>query len=338
MEMTAIKAKLKALTEKPLVFTVLVLMLAVAGAYLTHSIARLVGVDRTVTANDEYLDSSLKKSGSAFVTLSAIKAGVSVIEGSTIGVGAGVTANVEVGDAVQSILDFVDMAWKITFFSVTTLFIVKMVLIQISGLGFSVLMIAFVSGALLLSIRAWKRNDWILSGVVRRVFWFFMMCSVGIYIALPLSVGIARVLSQKISAPSLEAGLETFTELQHETSSAAMNERLFPEGEKIKDKFNLKKKIGEITEWCADMGKRLFESGIRYCAGFMFDCILFPGALIITVWAVVKKGLAGQHISNRRTLREDLAYALKKLKREQSGEEERQEQSSRGMSDQKKCE
>ncbi len=112
-----IKSKLRKLSAHPLLFTIILLVVAIGAAYVTDKTVQAIGVGQMVKANDEYLSSSLKKSGVAFISLSAIKAGVAIITGSTVGVEAGVTANVELGDAVQSIYDFIDMAWKITFFS-----------------------------------------------------------------------------------------------------------------------------------------------------------------------------------------------------------------------------
>lgn len=108
--------------------------------------------------------------------------------------------------------------------------------------------------------------------------------------------------------------MQAFEELQKETSSEAMSDRLFPPGEKLKDKLDLTRKLKEIGAWCKSLSYRLFDKGIRFCAGFLFDCLIFPGALVLTVWVVIKKGLAGQGVTNR-TLREDIEYAFRKIKR-----------------------
>lgn len=135
--------------------------------------------------------------------------------------------------------------------------------------------------------------------------------------ALPVAVGAARILSIKISRPVIEEGVAAFVELQAETSSDSMNARLFPDGEKLKDKVDLKRKLNEIAAWCGSLTRSLFDKGIRFCAGFLFDCLIFPGALLLTAWAVIKKGLAGQGLTNL-TLKEDVACALRKLRREES--------------------
>ncbi len=314
-----IKARIKSLSARPLLFTFVMLALAVGAAYVADKALQVAGAQKIVTDNDAYLQESLNKSGGAFVSLSAIKAGVAVVEGSTVGIEAGVTADVQVGDAVQSIFDFIDMAWKITFFSSMTLFIVQICLQQITALGPLTMLIAFLSGAVVLAIQNWKPKALIASGVFRRICWFFLLCAAGIYAVLPITVGAARMLSTKITRPVIEEGVAAFAELQAETSSDSMNARLFPDGEKLKDKVDLKRKLNEIATWCKSLTRSLFDKGIRFCAGFLFDCLIFPGALLLTVWAVIKKGLAGQGVTNR-TLREDVAGALRKLRREESEE------------------
>lgn len=310
------REKIRKLSARPVIFTLVLILVAAGASVVTDKTVQAIGVGNLVKANDEYLASSLKKSGVAFVTLSAIKAGVAIITGSTVGIEAVATANVEIGDAAQSIYDFIDMAWKITFFSSVTLFLVKTILQQIAALGPMVMLITFVSGAAVLAVRNWNKNASVISGLSRRVFWFFLLCTVGVYFALPITVGVARFLSDKITKPAIAEGVQAFEELQKETSSEGMSERLFPPGEKPKDKLAMTRKIKEIGSWFKTLSVQIFEKGIRFCAGFLFDCLIFPGVLVLTVWVVIRRGLAGQGVTNR-TLRKDIEYAFRKIKRDE---------------------
>ena len=288
-----LKRVMETLKSKPLVYAVVLLIAAIGAAYAVDQVAMRIGVERMRAQNDMYLHDSLEKSGSAFVSLSAIKAGVAVIEGSTVGVEAGVTGDLQVGDATQSLLDFLDMAWKVTFFSSAILFLVRTLLLHISMLGPPVMLAAFVSGAILLSVRNWKAKGHVLS-VCRRVFWFFLLCVVGVYIALPVSVSAARWLSEAITRPVVDEGLVLFEEIQKETTSEQVNERLFPEGETLKARMDFKSKLGELVAWCRSLFSQLCRKGICFCAGLLFDCLIFPGAVLVTVWCVLKRGLAGR--------------------------------------------
>ena len=56
--------------------------------------------------------------------LSAIKSGVAVLERSRVSI----AFNLQVGDIVQSIYDYVDIAWKSALAGCTILFLMRMVL------------------------------------------------------------------------------------------------------------------------------------------------------------------------------------------------------------------
>ena len=76
-------------------------------------------------ANRTYLDESFDRSMKGFLVLSAIKSGLAVLEGSEVGVG----FNLEVGDIVQSIYDYVDVAWKTALAGGTILLLIQLILL-----------------------------------------------------------------------------------------------------------------------------------------------------------------------------------------------------------------
>jgi len=303
-----IKSHIRRLSSRPLLFTVLLLALSVGAAYVTDRVVQVVGIGQIVEANDQYLEGSFKKSGVAFLSLSAIKAAVAIIEGSTIGVSFGVAADLQVGDSVQSIYDFVDMAWKITFFSSTILYVVRLLLFYVSSLGPLAMLGVFLSGALVLAIQNWRKDALLITGIFRRVFRFFMVCTVGIYIALPVTVGAARLLSSKISAPAIDEGLQNVTALRRDADQLGE--------EVLTGRVKIKETLAKVQAWSV----RLFEKGLKFCAGFMFDCLIFPGALLLSAWMVLKKCLIEQGVTNHRTIREDIQYALRKIKRDERDE------------------
>ena len=75
------------------------------------------GLAKINQLNEHYLEESFDKAFRGFLVLSAIKSGVAVLEGSEVGLG----FNLEVGDIVQSIFDYVDTAWKTTLAAATVL-------------------------------------------------------------------------------------------------------------------------------------------------------------------------------------------------------------------------
>jgi hypothetical protein len=202
----------------------------------------------------DYLESSAEKSGASFLILSGIKGGVAILEGSTIGGEAVVTTDIQVGDAVQPIYDFIDVAWRVTF----------------------------------------------ASGVI--------VCALGIYFVLPLATGVARYLSETSSAPMIDEGMAELKQLEEDSSPSAMQERFFPEGEKTKKKLNIKQKAVEILAWCKETTSRVITRGIRLCAGFLFDCFVFPFAILLIVYMVVKRGLSVFGLSSQHSMREDFRW------------------------------
>jgi len=295
-KLEVIKSKYRSLAKRPLIYALVLLVLAIGAAYMTDKLVRVVGVQQMVDANDSYLKDSTEISGWMFAGLSVIKGGVAIIEGSTV-------VGIQAGDIVQPIYDFVDVAWKATFLSSAILFIVKTLLLLIAELGIYTMLGVFVSGALVLAVRNWKKDSRILSGIFYRIFRVLLTCVIGIYVALPLTVSCARFLSHKISRPAIQEGARVINEVSQEVESGSLR----------------KKKPAEIVAWCKATSAKFFNKGIRFCAGFLFDCIIFPGALLFAVWVVIKKTLIGQGTGSRHTLREDIAYALKKVKRSEAG-------------------
>ena len=74
--------------------------------------------------NEVYLDSAKTRATKGFLVLTSVKTALSIIEGSSVGVG----FEIEIGDIVQSILDLVDIVWRTLFASMVVLFSMEMLL------------------------------------------------------------------------------------------------------------------------------------------------------------------------------------------------------------------
>jgi hypothetical protein len=87
------------------------------------------------------VDDTLAENVRTFAVVSGIKAGLAVIEGSTMGA---VIVTVEIGDLAQPVYDFVDYVWKILLYALLMLSLYKFVLefgllsfgVRIFGIGF----------------------------------------------------------------------------------------------------------------------------------------------------------------------------------------------------------
>ena len=94
---------------------------AAATGMLDKSIG-FFGMQRLGDANDAYLQDAFDRSLAGFLVLSGIKSGLAVIEGSEVGIG----FNLEIGDIVQSVYDYVDIAWKTALAGGTFLLITRL--------------------------------------------------------------------------------------------------------------------------------------------------------------------------------------------------------------------
>ncbi len=107
--------------KKSIVLVMLILAcVAAAGGYLDKTIG-FFGMQRVADANDAYLQEAFDRSLTGFLVLSGIKSGLAVIEGSEVGIG----FNLEIGDIVQAVYDYVDIAWKAALAGGTILLITR---------------------------------------------------------------------------------------------------------------------------------------------------------------------------------------------------------------------
>ena len=265
--------------------------------------------------NREYLESSAEKSGTTFLTLSAIKGAVAIFEGSTVGAEFGVTADIQVGDAVQPIYDFVDLAWRLSLASVSMLLLINAVVNTIQSWGvFLLVLTGLIWGGIFIARCCGKRpleNRGLFSKIAR----LSVVLSICIYIVLPMSVGVARYLSEKISAPMIVQGADDFEQLKVETSQEQIQLKYFDEVSSAGSVWNakariakVKDKLQEFSEWCKTRTVTLIENGIRFCAGICFDCFIFPLSVGLSVYWGIKLGMA-----ENRSIKSEITNAFKEI-------------------------
>jgi len=268
-------------------------------------------------SNRAYLDESFDRSMKGFLVLSTIKSGLAVLEGSEVGVG----FNLEVGDIVQSIYDYVDVAWKTALAGGTILLLIQLVLQTIQLFDhwclFSLLLIALSLFSLNWLFPMNKR----LNRILKECLLFVSVLTVALYIILPVSIAGAAFLSKQITRPLVEEAQQGFESLQQDLSPQALNRRFFPESENdgsllswldFRAKIqNCKAAIIEMAEYLEKITKEFAVWTIKIIAGYLFDCIIFPVAFFIAVY-ILAKNLLAYAIGIRRdcTIREDFEAML----------------------------
>ena len=134
--------------------TVLLILVALAGILLAASGLldrglNRVGLGELALVNQQYLDASYDSALEGFLVLSAIKSGLAVIEGSEVGIG----FSLQVGDLVQSVYDYVNIAWKTVLAGGTILLMTRLALEGVTLMDHHVLALACAAWLLLAAVR-----------------------------------------------------------------------------------------------------------------------------------------------------------------------------------------
>ena len=268
-------------------------------------------------ANRTYLDESFDRSMKGFLVLSAIKSGLAVLEGSEVGIG----FNLEVGDIVQSIYDYVDVAWKTALAGGTILLLIQLILQTIQLFDHWCLFLLLLIALSLFSLSWFFPGRKRLNRILKECLLFVSVLTVALYIILPVSIAGAAFLSKQITRPLVEEAQQGFESLQQDLSPQALNERFFPESEKEDSLWsrldfnaklqNSKAAIMEMAEYLEEITEDFAVWTIKIIAGYLFDCIIFPVAFFIAVY-ILAKNLLAYAIGIRRdyTIREDFETVI----------------------------
>lgn len=289
--------------------------LAVTGT-LDRILAPL-GLDWLAGRNGEYLQAAAEKATKGFLVLSVIKSGLAVIEGSSVGVG----FSLEVGDAIQSIYDYVDLAWRTTLGGSVILLLTRLVCeaVRLYGHGFLagfLFLAAFHSLAAGLAPERWRN-------AFRRPTAILLTIVITMYLVLPLSVFAAARLSEGITSPLIDDALGTFEKtrkdlnLEDATSGQAKTEEggwFSPLREITGMVAGAKDKFLGLIEVVRKRTEDMARSTIRLIAGYLFDCLIFPAVLFLLL-STVARSLLQQlpGLSRDEGLRRELAALLARM-------------------------
>jgi len=282
------------------------LILASFTGHLEPGLDAVLG-NKLQTSNDAYLERSFNGAIVGFGVMSVLKAGLGIIEGSEAGLSIGFTAQFEVGDIVQPVYDYVDIAWRTLFVGSVTLLGIRYLLqaaelIDTYVVTFTLIMatIAFLAAWVFPSKKRFRE-------VLRDIVGVSMVASLALFYILPLSVWGAAKLSGVITAPSIKEANAGF---------ANAREQLFPDAPDNGDSWakKLKAITGRIEQICTylkDKTTDMITWTVKLVAGFIFDCIVFPVTLFaLLLWLTRSTLRYIFHRNMQRTFREDLSAAL----------------------------
>jgi hypothetical protein len=190
-----------------------------------------------VETSRSYLDNSIDKSTSVFLSLSAIKAFTAVIEGSEIGVNAFGQFSLQVGDIVQSLYDIIDIMWKVSFVGVVALSVQKIFLEY-----FPTILLSHMVGISILFYAPSIFFENFFVSFLKKTSKFITILFVSVYFLIPFNIYIASKTSGYLDSKYKEPAI---IKLQSETDKLSM---LTTKLSKIQNKENYEE-VKKETKW-----------------------------------------------------------------------------------------
>jgi len=285
--------------KKQYVMKCLMILLVIAAGVLaaaghTDHLVDGVGMGKISHANLAYLEDAFDRSLAGFLVLSGIKSGLAIIEGSEVGIG----FNLEIGDIVQAVYDYVDVAWKTALAGGTILLMTRMCLEAVTLIDHWCLAAMLFGTGIFLLFR------WFLGGygrtiqIFRESVLFLVVLSLILYVILPVSITGASFLSREITQPMIEETQTGFEEIHKEFSPGSLNKGFFPEDVKegslfpgfdFKAKYDsTKERIQYIGTYFKDKTRHMAILTLKLVAGYVFDCIIFPLTFFAVLYLLTK--------------------------------------------------
>jgi len=260
-----------------------VLLLAAVILSATGHIPKLIdslGLHKLKESNETYLQSSFDRSLATFGILSGIKVGLAVIEGTEVGVGFGL----EIGDAVQAAYDYIDLAWRTVLAATTILLGTRFILQSAELVGRWFLIITFSLLFIQILISNNKPKVRKAKQIFRDLGFFMTILTLAVLIILPLSITGGRLLSERITAPSINEARTGFSQVRAD---------LFPEGQKqsggiFSQLSGTKDRVEKLAEYLGGKAKELVVWVLKIIAGYIFDTIIFPLVLFVLLFWLTK--------------------------------------------------
>lgn len=301
----------------------IVIALVLAGAAVLAANGTLdrvvapLGLDWLAARNDRYLQDAAEKATGGFLVLSLIKSALAVVEGSSVGVG----FDLELGDAVQSIYDYVDLAWRTTLSGSVVLLLTRLICESVRQCGHG-----FLAGFLLLAAlhavaAGLAPERW--RNLFRRPAAMLLTIVLTLYLVLPLSVFAAARLSERITLPLIDDALSNFEQASadlklDETAGGSPSKaaagwfdsawNLGGMVAGVKDSL-----LGQINGFRSRTDS-MARSTIRLIAGYLFDCLIFPAVIFLLLSTVIRSLLQQlPGLSRDEDLRRELAALVARL-------------------------
>lgn len=228
------------------------------------------------------VDEALEKNLAVFAAISAIKASVALVEGSSVGVG----FDLEVGDLVQPAYDYIDFIWRLFLYAVLVLTFYKLVVDSgILGLGIQILAIGFVLWGLSLIVGGKRRE-------IRA--WAGRFIRVGLLVAyaVPVVLLASHFLSERFTAPLKEKTAARIYETQYQFLDAK------DDFLSLKDQVSLMhpaESVEKVRLACIEVIQRVTAAAwdsmrilLYYVSILLFDLLILPVLMALLVYTLFR--------------------------------------------------
>jgi hypothetical protein len=139
---------------------------------------------------------------------------------------------------------------------------------------------------------------------------FWAVLTTTLYFVLPLAITGASLLSKTITGPMIQASQDGFAALQEEITTERLNQKLFPEDDQASGSVfsaldistTLEKARARLTvlgEFFKERTHALAEMTMKFIAGYLFDCIIFPLTFFLILY-LFAKGMIRYLLGTRR--------------------------------------
>ncbi len=255
------------------------------------------GMQRLHRFNERYLDDAFEKALAGFVILSGIKSGLAVIEGSEVGVG----FNLQVGDMVQPLYDYVDIAWRAAMAGGGVIALMQMALKGLRLIdhwllaGWLIVLLGCCASVWLFS----EQNRW-WQMRLRELARLGANLTIACYVLLPLTVMAAAALSERITAPVVAATHEELRQFKDTLAPEKLAARFFgaePGGDLgLLDVKTRLSQMGDglkaVATYLTHQTERIAGLILKLLAAYLFDCILFPLFFGLILMTLLRSGVS----------------------------------------------
>tara|TARA_Y100001934_G_scaffold204514_1_gene241796 strand:+ start:286 stop:1164 length:879 start_codon:yes stop_codon:yes gene_type:complete len=242
---------------------------------------------------DLYLDIAVEKARNAFLTLTAMKSVLAIVEGSDVETGvrfgvlgqsADVTLDIEAGDFAEPTYDLVDKAWNITLISWIAIEVERM-LLHFSDLKFANMLLFFGFLGLFYASSKKKKTKKI---DVYKISIFILIFGIALKFLFPATVLTSQKISNTLTEGSLLSSQEVLdTKVQELNGLSEVYNSTADPIEKY-NQISTWFKSHDASFW-QEYSSQIVKHTMLLAAIFLLDAIILPIASLLFIWNLLKR-------------------------------------------------